>query len=158
MLSNMAEIKHYIIFLIGGKRMALPLNKVARIARAVTVTPLPDAPELVIGVINMQGDVIPVVDIRERFNIPVTPLILEDHFIIGRTNSRLIAILVNEVLDIVDLNEKDISNQKDILPGISNIEGVIKLKENVVLIQDLDKLLSLDDFEHIDQSLETEKV
>lgn len=154
----MDAIKHYIIFLIGDKRMALPLKKVARIARAVTITPLPDAPEIVAGIINMQGEVIPVVDIRSRFNIPAAPLVLEDHFIIGRTNARLVAILVNEVLDIVALNDKDISSRKDILPGISNIEGVIKLKDNVVLIQDLDKLLSLDELERIDRSLETEKV
>ena len=56
-----------VVFALDEPRYALPLSAVERVVRAVEITPLPKAPEIVLGVINMQGQVVPAVDIRKRF-------------------------------------------------------------------------------------------
>lgn len=56
---------------LDGQRYALSLAQVERVIRAVEITPLPQAPEIITGVINVRGRVIPVVDIRKRFRLPV---------------------------------------------------------------------------------------
>jgi purine-binding chemotaxis protein CheW len=59
-----------VVFTLGQQRYGLPLSSVERAARIVEITPLPNAPEIVLGVINVQGRLMPVVNLRHRFRLP----------------------------------------------------------------------------------------
>src|SRR3712207_6774571 len=93
----MNNSRRYVVFTLDEHGYALPLSFVERIVRAVEVTPLPKAPEIVLGVINVQGRVIPVVNIRKRFRLPEREIELSDQFIIARTAKRTIALVVDAV-------------------------------------------------------------
>jgi chemotaxis signal transduction protein len=75
----------WVLFVVDEQTYALRIWEVERIVRAVEVKPLPELPPYIRGVVNVQGRVLPVVDLRVRFGQPSRPIGLEDHFIIART-------------------------------------------------------------------------
>lgn len=147
----MEEINRFVVFKLDEQQFALYLSAVKRIAHAVEVTPLPKAPDIVMGVINVQGQIVPVVNIRKRFRFPERQMELSDYFIIGRTSERLVAILVDDIGEIVEISEQKVVNPGQILPGIDYIEGAVKLEGNIVLIHDLTRFLSLEEGQQIDE-------
>ena len=74
---------YLVVFTLAGQQLALPLAAVERIVRVVDVTPVPDAPPVVLGVINVQGRVVPVLDLRVWFGPPAPELDLNDKLIIA---------------------------------------------------------------------------
>jgi purine-binding chemotaxis protein CheW len=153
----MDKIKQFILFKIEGQSFVVHLESVLRIVRAVSVTPFPNMPDVIEGVMNMQGEVIPVVNLRKRFNFPSRPIEPDDHFIIVKTVRRTVAILVDEVTDIIDSSDEKVVENKMILPGMEQIEGVVKTDQEMIMIQDLERLLSLEEDERLDVSLENSK-
>jgi len=75
-----------VAFCLDAHRYALHLPAVERVTRIVAVTALPDAPDIVTGVVNVSGEVIAVVDIRKRFRLPDRATELSDHLIVARTS------------------------------------------------------------------------
>lgn len=138
-------LEHLLVFTLGEERYALPLATVERIVRAVEVTPLPQAPEIVLGVINAQGRIIPVVDVHRRFRLPAHVRRLDDRFIIARTARRLVALAADEVVGIREITPHELVNAQENLPFAGYIRGVAKLEDGLVLISDLDASLSLDE-------------
>ncbi|MBI4530070.1 MAG: chemotaxis protein CheW, partial [Candidatus Latescibacteria bacterium] len=84
----MKESHQLVVFTLDEQRYALHLSAVERVVCSVEVTPLPKAPEVVLGVINVQGQVLPVVNIRKRFQLPERGITLTDHFIVAQTARR----------------------------------------------------------------------
>lgn len=142
-----------VIFTLDERRYALHLTAVQRIVRTVDVTPLPKAPDIALGVINVQGKIVPVVDVRKRFRLPEREMNLEDHLIIGRTSRRTVALLVDSVSGVIEYDEGSVIASQTILPGIDYVEGVVKLADGVVLIHDLDKFLSLDEEKILEEAM-----
>ena len=79
-------------FLLDDHRYALHLGVVERVIPAVEITPLPKAPEIVLGLINIRGKIIPTLNIRRRLQLPERETELTDHFIIANTPKRTVAL------------------------------------------------------------------
>lgn len=140
-----------VVFTLNEQRCALHLSTVERAFRIVEITPLPKAPEIVLGVVNVHGRVIPVVNIRRRFGLPDREMRLTDQLIIARTPKRVIAPLVDSVIGVAEYPEEEVIKAEKILPGLEYVEGVVKLEDGLILIHDLDKLLSLDEEKSLDE-------
>ncbi len=134
-----------VVFTMDDQRYALQLAAVERVVRMVEVTLLPQAPQIVLGVINAQGRIIPVVDIRRRFRLPARDIRLSDHLLIARTARRTVALALDAVTGIVEGSAQAVITAEEILPGLEYVEGVIKLEDGLILIHDLDTLLSLEE-------------
>ena len=150
----MKKSNRFVLFTLDNHQFALYLSDVERIALAVEITPLPNAPGIVSGMINVRGKIIPVVNIRKRFGFPDREIELENHFIIGRTTKRSVAILVDRVTDIVEIPEQKIVEQRNILPGIEYVQGVVKLEGDIVLINNLEKFLSIKEEKTLHRAIE----
>ena len=144
---------HIVVFALDEPRYALYLSAVERIVRAVEITPLPRAPEIVLGVINAQGRILPVLDIRKRFRLPAREMKLDDRFIIARTSRRQVALVVDSVVGVHELTEREMVSAKQALPFAQYLKGVAKVEDNLVLIHDLDQFLSLDEERVLDTAL-----
>jgi purine-binding chemotaxis protein CheW len=142
-----------VVWTLDMQRYALPYAMVERVIRAVEVTPLPDAPQLVRGIINVQGLVIPVINIRTRFHLPEREVALNDQVVLARTARRQVAFFVDGVEGLVDYEESAVVDVGTISPGSGCIAGVLKFPDGMVLIHDLDLLLSLEDEQSLDQAL-----
>jgi purine-binding chemotaxis protein CheW len=141
-MEKMKDMKHFIVFMLEDKTFALPLDPVERVVRAVEITTLPEAPAIVCGIINYRGTVLPVIDIRSGFHLPRRDLRLSDQFIIVQTAVHRIALLVDTVIGDIEKNPGDVIPPSDLFDGVEFLIGVIKLEEGVMLIPDLDKILT----------------
>ncbi len=142
-----------LVFTLDDWRCALELSTVERVYRAVAVTPLPDAPDIVLGVINVRGVVLPVIDIRRRFRLPEKNLTPDNRLIIAHSTGRLVALVVDDVTDVIECAEKDITSASAIVPGMEYVEGVARLKDGMILIHDLARFLSLEEKAVLEQAL-----
>jgi len=150
----MDALYKFVLFKIDSHHFALDINSIDRISKLVEITPLPNAPTVVIGIINVQGDVMPVVDIRKRLKLPAKDFELSDHLIVGHTAKRSLALLVDDIGELIEIQPKRLTKQGDILPGLGPISGVIKLQGDVILIQDMETFFSLEEERMIDAAIQ----
>lgn len=142
-----------IVITLDEQRYALRLAAVERIARMVEITPLPAAPPAVSGMVNVQGRILPVYDLRRRFGLPQREIALTDQFIIARTARRPVALIADAVTDVITCAKSDLIAAENILPDVAYMEGVLKLKDGLILIHSLDKFLSLEEEQSLNQTL-----
>jgi purine-binding chemotaxis protein CheW len=148
-------MESFVVFNLDELRMALVLPAVERVVRAVYFNPLPDAPQIVLGVVNVQGRVIPVVNMRKRFRLPDRETALTDRLVIAQTIRRTVALAVDSVAGVVEYPGPALVGAGDILPGLKYVTGVAKLDDGLIFIHDLDRFLSLDEEETLDRALAT---
>jgi purine-binding chemotaxis protein CheW len=148
------ETLQLVIFTLDEQRYALHLPSVERAICMIEITPLPSAPEIVIGVVNVHGAVVPVLNIRKRFRLPEREPDLGDQLIIARTARRIVALVVDTVNDVVAIPTEKLVAPESILPQLEHVEGVVKLDDGMVFIQDLDAFLSLEEEQALDAAIE----
>jgi purine-binding chemotaxis protein CheW len=134
---------------------ALHLDIVERVLRAAEVTALPMSPDIVLGVINAQGSVLPVVNVRRRFRLTEREMEPTDRLIIANTSRRRVALLVDSVTGVVERVKEDVIPAEAIVPRMGYVEGVTRLDDDILLIHDLDSFLSLDEERAVDDALKS---
>jgi len=150
----MNRLIRLINFNLNDQKYALPLSAVIRIIRVVEITDLPKAPDIVLGIINMHGLIVPVFDIRKRFHLSQREMQLDDQLIIAYTSQRTVALLVDSVSDVAEIMEEQITAGEKILPGLMYVEGIAKTKDGMILIHDLEKFLSLQEEKALNEAIE----
>lgn len=144
---------YLVVFGLDEQQYALPLSDVGRVVQAVEITLLPKAPEIVLGVINIQGRITPVINIRKRFRLPEKKLAPDDYFIIAGTSKRLVALMVDEVGGVIENRGRDMVAAEKIVPGMAYVKGAVKLEDGIVFVHDLDKFLSLEEEKKLDDAI-----
>jgi len=132
----------YVVFTLDDLKFGLGLSCVERILRIVEITPLPRAPEIVTGVINIQGQIVPVYNIRRRFNLPEGEKSLNGQLIMANTSKNKVAIVADIVIGLVECTRQEVVPTADVLRGMDYVEGIIKQADGLIIIHDLDKFLS----------------
>ena len=138
----MKQLHQLFVFIIDGKRYALHLQAVERVIPAVAITPLPEGPDIVAGVINLQGQVIPVLNIRRKFRLPERALELDDNIVIVKGSKWTIAFAVDAVEGVIERRQEEIIPVENILPDMGYTEGVVKINDGLVFLHDIDRALS----------------
>lgn len=156
--SSDGDMGSYAVLCLDDMRVALPLPCVERVVRAVYLTLLPDAPEIVLGVVNVQGRVIPAVNMRRRFRLPDREIALTDQLVIAHASQRTVALMADAVSGIFEYAEPDIVGAETIIPGLEYIDGVVKLSDGLILIHNLDRFLSLEEAESLDRAMAMSQV
>jgi len=150
----MKDMDSLLIFILDDQRYALLLPTVDRVVRMVAITPLPKAPDIVLGVVNIQGRVIPVINMRRRFCLTEREITLTDQLVVAHTVRRPVALVADAVLDVIACSARSLIAAEKVLPNIEYVEGVVKLKDGLIIIHDLDKFLSLEEEDFLAQALE----
>ena len=149
----MDDVLRLVVVVLDGRAFALPLATVERVVRMVDVTPLPGAPEVVDGVINVAGDVVAAVSIRRRLGLARGALRSTDNLVLARTPGRRLAVVVDSVSGVADCPQADVAGAAEFAPGASHIEGILKTREGLVLIHDLEKFLSPEEEQSLGRSM-----
>lgn len=147
------KLNQIVVFSIDERRCALPLATVDRIVRVVEITPLPEAPQIVLGIINVQGRIIPVINIRKRFLLPEREMELSDQLIIAHTSKRNIALLVEAVSGVIEYPENEMVAPDEIISGIEYVKGIIKKDDGMIQILDIDTILSFEELRSMDDGM-----
>ncbi len=143
----------FVVFALEDQKYALPLSQVEKVIRSVEITPLPKAPEIVSGIINMQGGIVPVFNLRKRFRLPERDLDIEDHMLVAIASSRIVTFGVDRVEGIIELPREQIIPHGKIHPEMEYVEGVIKLESGMIFIHELGRFLSLEEKAELESAL-----
>lgn len=147
------DLNKILLFSLDESRYALYVSDVEKIIYSIAITPLPKAPEIILGIINFKGEIIPVVDIRKRFRLPSKERNLDERFIIARTLTRFVVLVVDSVEDVYELDKHQFTDARSSLPYADYLKGIAKIEKNIVLISDLEAFLSLDECKLLDLAL-----
>jgi purine-binding chemotaxis protein CheW len=140
----MSSVQHLVVLALDEQRLAVPLATVDRIVRAVEVTPLPGAPQVVLGVINVQGAVLPVINLRRRCRLPEREIETTDMLVIAHTTRRSVALLVDRA-DVMEFAAESLTPAEQIVPGIVGVHDVLKHEDGLILLYDPEALLLLEE-------------
>jgi purine-binding chemotaxis protein CheW len=117
------------------------------------VTPLPLAPDVVLGAIDVEGQVLPVFNLRRRFQLPDRAIGPADHFLIARTTRGAVVLVIDTAQGLLDCPATPMRDAQSVGPNLGHISGVIQLEDGLVLIQDLEHFLSSDEARTLDAAM-----
>jgi purine-binding chemotaxis protein CheW len=137
----------FLTFVLAGESYGIGILKLREIIGIMAITPVPHAPESVLGVINLRGKIIPVVDLRLRFGLEAAPFSERTCIIVadlGNGDARsLVGAVVDEVSEVSQIADEDIEPSPELSGNSSSdfIQGMAKLRDRVVTLLDVDKVL-----------------
>lgn len=146
-----------VVLIVEGSRYALPLSSVERVLPMVATEPVPGAPEPVLGAINLEGRVVPVVDPRRRLGLTAQSYGLDAHLLIVRTARRTLALPADEVLGVQDIAARSVTVADTILPSVGRVTGIAALPDGLVFIHDLEAFLTSDEDHELERALQSAK-
>ncbi|SET43070.1 chemotaxis protein CheW [Paenibacillus sp. NFR01] len=132
----MAEDIKVIVFKLGTEEYGIEVDKVQTIERMMPITRVPKTYAFIKGVINLRGVVIPVIDLRGRFNLEEADHTDQTRIIIVNVNEMEVGFIVDSANDVIDLNRDSIDTPPDVVGGIKAkyLDGVAKIGEDRLLI------------------------
>jgi purine-binding chemotaxis protein CheW len=149
----MNDSVYLILFRIDDHKFAMSVSEVERVARAAMIKELPLAPEIIMGILNYGGSIIPVVNARKRFNIPERPLRLTDRFIIAHDQERGMALVCDEAFPARKIPAERITKSDRIIPGIGFVDAVVDLEGSMIYLLSVDLILTHDERHDLDAAI-----
>lgn len=134
-------------FKVGSESYALDIMRIKEIIRPQKLTPIPKAPSFIEGVINLRGEVIPVADMRKRFDQPINQENRKNRIVVCSLAGRIIGLLVDEVTEVKRFSRKEISPSPQFIKGpqADYFLGVARSDDELIMLIDLEKVLSTDE-------------
>lgn len=144
-------------FAIGDEILAIDIMRIKEIVRPLSVTPVPKAPLAMAGVTDLRGQVLPVFDLRLRFEVPIDHAGDSPHtrFLIVTVDGRLLGLVVDEVFEVVEVTRRDLQIGSGILAGAAQnfFVGVFPTRGRLALLLNIRRLFDGDEkiaFAHAD--------
>ncbi|MFZ5425877.1 MAG: chemotaxis protein CheW [Thermodesulfobacteriota bacterium] len=139
-----AELMQLVTFSIGEEEFGVDILKVQEIIRMMEITKVPRAPEFVEGVINLRGKVIPIIDLRRRFGLSARGHDKHTRIIVIEINNMIVGFVVDSVSEVLRIPFSTVEPPPPVVSGMESeyISGVGKLEDRLLILLDLDKLLS----------------
>ena len=147
------RFREVLVFEVGGQTYGLPTADVLELVRAVAITPLPRAPAVIEGVVNVRGRVLPVLDVRVRFRLPAKPLDPSDLFIVAAAGPRGVILRVDRATHLALVDEASVQPPESLGPSATYVAGVAKLPDGLVLLHDVATFLSAAEAAALDVAL-----
>ncbi len=138
----------FLTFILGKEEYAIEILKVQEIKSWGPFTPIPNAPEYVLGVINLRGAIVPIVDLRSRFGLPAQDYTTTTAIIIVHTEvddqPRIIGLVVDQVSEVYHLSADVIQHVEETNSGVDKgfIRGYGKIEEKLVILVNLDPIIA----------------
>ena len=137
-------IQQWAIFRLDNESYGINVMQVQEVLRYTEIAPVPGAPPYVLGIINLRGNVVTVIDTRSRFALPNAETTDQTRIVIIEAESQVVGILVDSVAEVVYLRQSEIETT----PNVGNdesakfIQGVCHKNDELLILVDLEKLMS----------------
>ena len=147
-----------VVFELGDESYGVDISRVQDINRMQEITEIPHAPESVVGVINLRGRVIPVIDLRKRFGLPEAVHTKDTRIVVVHLEGNLIGVIVDAVSQVLRIPADIVEPPSPVLAGVDSryLRGIAKLDDRLVILLDLDFVLSRREQEAISEVLAEE--
>ncbi len=141
------ELLQLVSFNIGSEEFGVDILKVQEINRVVEITRVPQAPHYVEGVINLRGKVIPIVDLRKRFNLEEKEYDKNTRIVVVDISGNIMGMVVDSVSEVLRLPANTIEPPPEIVANINSeyIKGVAKLEDRLLIFLDLSKVIDVNE-------------
>lgn len=133
-----------VVFTMENEEFACSINNVREVLKMIKFTPLPRSLDFVEGVINMRGEVLPVIDLRKRLGLPDAERTDNSRIIIVEVEERMVGLIVDAVNEVISLDNEQIQEVPTQVAGGKTdlITGVGKVDDRMLIILDLDRILT----------------
>jgi len=150
------EVKQLISFTVASEEYGFELFRVKEVIRMRQITWLPKAPACVKGIINLRGDVVPIVDLRERFGLAAREQTAMTRVIVVEMEGTLVGIVVDFASQVVRIPADQFEPPPAIMGAGARdlVNAVAKMSDRLIIIIDVDRILSADEMTQISNSLE----
>jgi len=139
-----------LLFTIDATRYAIPLRDVAEVVPAVRVLALPDAPAIVEGVVNVRGEIVPVLSLRARLGHPPRATAVTEYFILVNARSRRVIVRSDTSPEIVSLPDMEAPGEEEVARALA---GVLPLPNGIAMFQDINRFIAPDEEPSLDAAL-----
>jgi len=141
------SIIQLVSFVLEDVEYGVDILVVHEILRFPEITRLPNTPEFIKGVINLRGNVIPVVDVRKRFGFSPAKVTDLTRIIVIETNDKLTGLMVDNVHQVVRISQENVDPPSELIEGVSEqyIWGIGRLKDRLIVILNLANILFLEE-------------
>ena len=139
------DVVQLVGFIIGEEEYAVPILAIQEIIKPIGWTRVPQTPDYVLGVFNLRGSVIPLIDLRRKFGLPPKKQDEETRFIVMKNGDDVAGFVIDRLTMALRLSKNDIGPAPDTVDGDNTIiDGVGKRENNILTILKVDKLLERD--------------
>jgi purine-binding chemotaxis protein CheW len=150
-----------LLFELEGQRYGLPAERVREVVRMVAITPLPNAPGVVEGIVSLRGEIVPVFDLRARFALPPRAPDPTEHLIFLTAGVRSVAVRVDSAESLESVSDEDITPASTLAASVGDgaavrhVGSIATTSDGVLVIYDLDRFLSTEESALLDGALAT---
>ncbi len=150
------ELKQFVIFKLGDEEYGVNILQVKTIERLMEITRVPKAPDFVEGVINLRGEVVPVIDLRKRFELPERTNTDNTRIIIVSIEGITVGMIVDSATEVLQISEESIDPAPSIIGSIDSdyIDGVGKIDGRLLILLNLKKVLKSEEISEIEKARE----
>ena len=151
---ELEDSTNLVTFRLGSGEYAIDIMQAKEIIKMEKITLIPNAPDFVEGVINLRGNIIPIIDLKKRFNLEEIEGDKNTGIIIVKIEDVDMGIIIDSISKVVSISNSDIQPPPPMLSGIGQkyIKGVGKLEDKLLVVLDLEKLFTTDDDDEPDVS------
>ncbi|NMB32941.1 MAG: chemotaxis protein CheW [Clostridium sp.] len=142
---NIPETKQYVVFKLGDEDYGIDIQRVTTIERMMLVARVPKTPDFIKGVINLRGDIIPVMDLRARFGLPEVTETEETRIVILQMGDIPFGVIVDEVDEVLQLTDESIENARNSAanPSLDYVLGMGKIGDRIITLLSVEKLADI---------------
>lgn len=141
-----------VVFKIGEEEFGVEINQVKEIVRLLPITPVPKVSAFIKGVVNLRGQILPVIDLAKRLNLKVVPYSEKTRIMVLELREIALGMIVDEVVEVVKITKDDIKEKPELIAAqvqYEYLKGVVKLGERLIILIDLAKIFSSEEAEDI---------
>jgi len=149
----MASVQ-YVIFRLQELLFGVEVLKVREVLSYRKITPIPSLQSFIKGLINLRGTIIPVFDPRERFRLPTVSYTPFHIIVVMEIQGRMMGIIADEIMDVLEIDTDNIQDTTNLPPGLqpNYLQGIGHHNQDMLLLLDMDRLLSQEELEALDAS------
>ena len=138
------DTEQYVVFKVGDQEFGADILKVSIIEKIINIARVPNAPSYIKGVINLRGDIIPILSLRLKFGLPEIEADDDSRIIIFKFNEMTLGVIVDSVAEVVNLKENDIESVTTITNdrNYDYITGIGKVEGRLVTLLNIEKLIA----------------
>ncbi|WP_352419624.1 chemotaxis protein CheW [Proteiniborus sp.] len=150
-MSSIVMRTKYVVFKIDNEYYGIDINNVKSIERIQHFTRVPNAPMYVKGVINLRGEVVPVIDLRLRFDLNHKEIDSNSRIIIVFVNELQIGLLVDSSSEVIEINSEEVDSPPMVKDNITEdfIKGIGKQDGKLIILIDIEKIIGLKEIEQV---------
>ncbi len=146
------KILQLVSFKLGKEEFGVDILKVQEINRMLEITEMPNSPEFIEGIVNLRGRIIPVVDLKKRLHLPEKEHDNSTRIIVVELNNKTVGFIVDEVSEVLRIESRVTEPPPQMVAGIDSdfITAVAKLEDRLLILLDLNKVLSRDEAKELE--------